>query len=100
MGEPKWWGHLNNKRSIQGGTKELQLKEKCKDSESSIFSKQHVDLDEEIKESIIGRHVYIKKLWKHQEEKAHEDGGSNEVNLGGCWVHVDTHQNIYRTQQF
>ena len=26
----KWWGHLNNKRSIQGGTTSLQHKEKCK----------------------------------------------------------------------
>ena len=34
--EVKWWGHLNNKRSIQGGNKALQLKEKCKDLVSSI----------------------------------------------------------------
>ena len=47
------WGHLNNKRSIKGGTKALQLKEKCKDLVSSITSKQHSDCDEEIQESII-----------------------------------------------
>ena len=30
--EKYWWGHLNNKRSTQGGNKALQPKQKCKDS--------------------------------------------------------------------
>ena len=60
--EAKWWGNLSNKISIQGGTKALQLKKKCKDSVSPISKKQHADLDKEIQESIIRRHVYIKRL--------------------------------------
>ena len=43
-----WWGHLNNKRIIQGNTKAIQLWEKYKDYESSISSKQHVVPDQEI----------------------------------------------------
>ena len=44
----KWWKHLNSQRCIEGRTKAIQLKEKCKDYESSISSKQNADLDQEI----------------------------------------------------
>ena len=57
-----WWGHLNIKRRIQGDINAIQHKEKCLDLESTISSKQHAYLDEEIKESIIRRHLYIKRL--------------------------------------
>ena len=51
-----WWGHLNSKRRIQGGTKGLKLKEKCKDLESYISSTQHAYLEKEIQESIKSKH--------------------------------------------